>query len=130
MGEAVDSALEAEVLALEAKLETVDLFTLLGVPPGADEAVVKATFYKLSRRLHPDRHFRKDLGPLKPKLLKVFRALSAAHQTLTNPKAREAYLAANPNLRKVVVTRLNKRVAISAADVAAALAGGPPKPQK
>jgi DnaJ-class molecular chaperone len=130
MANAADKALEAEVLALEAKLDKVDLFALLGLPPGADEAQVKSTFYKLSRRYHPDRHFRENLGPLKPKLLKVFRALSQAHQTLTNPELREAYLTANPHLRKVVVTKLNKRMNMSMADVQKALAGPPKPPQK
>jgi hypothetical protein len=123
----VNDELEKEVAGLEAKLDKVDHFTLLGVPPGADPNVVKSAFYKLSRRLHPDRHFREDLGALKPRLMKVFRALSVAHQTLTQPEAREAYLTANPHLRKVVVTKLNKRMDISAADIAKALAGPPPK---
>jgi curved DNA-binding protein CbpA len=138
MSEAVDPALELEVLELETKLGSADLFTLLGVSKGADEAEVKAAFYKFSRRLHPDRHFRKPLGTLRPKLLKVFRALSKAHQTLTHPELREAYLTANPQLRKpgppkVVATKHNKRFSMSAADVAAALSAppaGPPKGEK
>ena len=130
MADALDKALEAEVLALEAKLDTTDLFTLLGVPAGADASVVKSAFYKLSRRFHPDRHFRANLGTLKPRLLKVFRALSLAHQTLTTTESREAYLTANPNLRKVVETKLNKRMNISMADVQKALSGPPKPPQK
>lgn len=116
MADAVDPTLEKDVLELEAKLDTADFFALLGVEKNADAVAVKRAFYKLSRRFHPDRHFREPLGPLKPRLLKVFRALSKAHQTLTNPEQRAAYLEANPHLKpppppKVVATKHNKRMA-------------------
>lgn len=96
---ALDPALVAQVQELDARLGTADLFTLLGVPLGAEPHVVKAAFFALSKRLHPDRYFRKELGPLRPQLERVFKALSTAHQTLTRPEKREAYLAANPGLR-------------------------------
>lgn len=96
---ALDEALRAQLLDLERKLETADHFTLLGVPVGSDPAVVKAAFFQLSLKLHPDRHFRKNLGESRPVLEKVFKALSKAHQTLTHPDKREAYLVAHPGLR-------------------------------
>jgi curved DNA-binding protein CbpA len=97
---ALDEALKAELLDLEAKLETGDAFALIGVPPDSDAATVKSAFYALSRRLHPDHFFRKELGSFRPRLEKVFRALSKAHQTLTDPTRREEYLDAHPQLRK------------------------------
>jgi hypothetical protein len=131
MSEAVDPALEAEVRDFEARLETADHFSLLGVENGASALEVKRAFYQLSRRLHPDRHFRKPLGALKPRLLKVFRALSKAHQTLAHPEQREAYLNAHPGLKpppppSVVATKHNKRMSWNMAD----LKLGPPDATK
>jgi len=37
-------ALKAEILELEAKLETTDHFALLGLPPGTDAATAKAAY--------------------------------------------------------------------------------------
>ena len=96
---ALDPALVAQVLELDAQLGKADLFTLLGVAAGAEPPVVKAAFFALSKKLHPDRYFRKELGDFRPKLERVFEALSRAHQTLTRAEKREAYLAANPGLR-------------------------------
>lgn len=96
---ALEPALVAQVQELDARLLTADHFSLLGVPAGAEPSVVKAAFFALSKKLHPDRYFRKELGELRPKLERVFKALSLAHQTLTRPERREAYLAAHPHLK-------------------------------
>jgi hypothetical protein len=97
---ALEEAVKAELIALEGKLESADYFTLLGVEVEADAETVKTAFYKLCLRVHPDRYFRKNLGDFKPRLEKIFKALSRAHQALTDPAKREAYLLANPTLRK------------------------------
>ena len=115
MNDPVEPALELEVLELESKLATADYFSLLGVKKGATADEVKKSFYQLSRRLHPDRHFRRATPAFKARLLKVFRTLSKAHQTLTHPAQREAYLNAHPELKpppppKVIATKHNKRM--------------------
>lgn len=86
----LDEALKAQLLDLEAKVKSADHFTLLGVARGADAASVKAAFFQLSKKLHPDKYFRKNLGDFRPRLEAVFKALSRAHQTLTHPEKREA----------------------------------------
>jgi len=96
----LDDALKREFLELEEKLGAADLFTLLGVEKEAEPKVVKAAFYRLARRLHPDRFFRRRLGSFKARIDTVFEALTRAHQTLVNPEKREAYLAATPAARK------------------------------
>jgi tetratricopeptide (TPR) repeat protein len=90
----------ADILALEARLETEDLFALLGVPPGAEPAAVKAAFYELSRRYHPDRFFGRNLGSFRPRLERIFRRLNEAHATLTEPEKRRAWLVAHPQLAR------------------------------
>ncbi len=114
---ALDPVLVAQVVELDGKLETADLFTLLGVAAGAEPQVVKAAFFALSKKLHPDRYFRKDLGELRPKLERVFKGLSKAHQTLTRPEKRDAYLAANPPLRPAPKRVPMKRLQWNKADL-------------
>ncbi|MFO0593800.1 MAG: DnaJ domain-containing protein [Myxococcaceae bacterium] len=92
--------LQREVERLEALMTTPDLFSLFGLPGGAPPEQVKASFFKLCTRIHPDRHFRKNLGEWKPRLDRVFHYLLKAHQTLTDPARREAWLAANPVFAK------------------------------
>jgi curved DNA-binding protein CbpA len=97
---ALDDALKRLILELETNLGRVDHFTLLGVPPDSDRQTVKAAYFELCRRIHPDRHFRKRLGSFKARIDKVFHALRTAQQTLTDPAKREEYLDANPTLRR------------------------------
>jgi curved DNA-binding protein CbpA len=132
MSEQVDPALELELLDFESKLATADYFTLLGLKKGATADEVKKAFYQLSRRLHPDRHFRRAPAALKARLLKVFRVVSKAHQTLTNPGLREAYLNAHPELKpppppKVVSTKHNKRMSWNMNDLNLKPPGEPEK---
>lgn len=95
----VDDARRAEILALEAKIDSSNHFEFLGVTPGASPEEVRAAFREASRKFHPDRFFGKDLGPLGPKLDRIFKRLVEANQTLTDPEKRAAYLAANPFVR-------------------------------
>ena len=88
-----------EVLDLEALLGKADAFTLLGIPCGAPPEVAKEAYFYLSRRLHPDRYFRKNLGSFQKRIDRVFDALRVAYQTLSDPEKRAAYLAANPALK-------------------------------
>ena len=118
----LDEGLKAQLLDLEEKMKSADLFTLLGVPICAEAAAVKKAFFELSKKLHPDKYFRKDLGEFRPKLETVFKALSKAHQTLTHPEKREAYLAANPRLKPEPVRSAGKRMQWNKDDLAAAMA--------
>lgn len=93
-------SLEAEVAQLEARLQAGELFAVFGVPPAADVATVRKAFFGMCRRLHPDRHFRRDLGPLRARLEQLFKNLLRAHETLTTPARRQAYLDANPHLTR------------------------------
>lgn len=93
---------QQEILALEAKLDSANLFELLGVPAGASVDEVRGAFRELSLKFHPDRFFGKKLGSFKPKLDKIFRKLVEANQTLTDEGKRAAYLAANPFVRAAV----------------------------
>ena len=101
MDEAVelDPERQREILELEAKVESANLFEILGVPAGAPIEEVKAAFREASRKFHPDKYFGKKLGSFKGRLDKVFKRLIEAHQTLGDAARRQAYLDANPALR-------------------------------
>ena len=88
-----------EILALDAKVASNNLFEFLGVPTGAPSEEVHAAFREASRKFHPDKYYGKNLGSFKLKLDRIFKRMVEANQTLTDPDKREAYLAANPFVR-------------------------------
>ena len=88
-----------EILALDGKVASANLFEFLGVPAGAAAEDVRAAFREASRKFHPDKYFGKNLGSYRAKLDRIFKRLVEANQTLTDPDKREAYLAANPFVR-------------------------------
>jgi len=113
----LDEALQREIADLEARIPTQNVFLLLGVPIDADRATVKKSFHALCLRLHPDRFFRKNLGPFRPRLERVFQALQSAHQTLSDPARRDAYLAAHPELRPPPPRKRGERLMLNRADL-------------
>lgn len=62
-----------------------DPYNVLGVPRDADEAAIKAAYRKLARRNHP------DLNPGKPAAEERFKAVSAAHDLLSDPDKRARF---------------------------------------
>lgn len=95
----LDEGRKEEILALDAKIASNNLFEFLGVPSGAPADEVRAAFREASRKFHPDKYFGKNLGSYRPMLDRIFRRLVEANQTLTDPERREQYLAANPFVR-------------------------------
>ncbi len=100
MAEEVDLEPERkkEIIELERSLDSMDHFTVLGVKPGAPASEVKTAYYNASRRFHPDRYFGKNLGSFRARMERIFRRLTDAHNVLTQPDKREAYLRAHPGL--------------------------------
>lgn len=95
----LEPARRKELEDLDQKLQGADHFTALGVPLGASPEVVKKAYYEASRRYHPDRFYGKKLGPYRARIDRIFRRLTEAHQVLTQPDRREAYLKENPHLK-------------------------------
>lgn len=87
-----------EIIELERSLDALDHFAVLGLKPGAPAADVKQAYYNASRRFHPDRYFGKNLGSFRARMERIFRRLTDAHNVLTQPDKREAYLKAHPAL--------------------------------
>ncbi|HEY1584071.1 MAG TPA: J domain-containing protein, partial [Polyangia bacterium] len=75
-----------------ASLQTRDAFELLEVTRGADKKDIKRAYFKLSKELHPDRFFGKNIGPYRERLSKIFQSVKAAYELLMNDSRRAAYL--------------------------------------
>lgn len=86
----------AELDRLAAAASRNDWAALLGVPLRADKKAVQAAYYNLSRSWHPDRFFRKEMGPEGPRIEKVFLAITEAYRVLTNDAERTAWELSQP----------------------------------
>lgn len=80
-------AVQEQVLALAARLDA-PYHEILGVGPDADRKALKRAYFALSKQLHPDRYFRKNLGPFQPHLERVFKKVVEAYELLSDPMAR------------------------------------------
>lgn len=77
---------------LFAALATRDAFELLEVTVAADKKEVKRAYFRLSKEFHPDRYFGKNIGPYRERLSKIFQAIKAAFELLSDDARRAAYL--------------------------------------
>jgi curved DNA-binding protein CbpA len=85
-----------EILDMEAALETKNHFEVFGVPSNVSNDELKRSFYELSRKYHPDRYFKKNLGSFRARVELVFRKLSQAYELMSDPDRRAAYLRTHP----------------------------------
>ena len=90
---AVDPSLELgvevqeELLAFAARLAQ-PYHEILGVPRDADARAIKKAYFTLSKRLHPDRYFRRRIGPFAPLVEICFKKLLEAYELLSDPQTR------------------------------------------
>lgn len=79
--------LQREILAYEASLER-SYFDLLGIERSADARAVKRAYFGLSKKYHPDRYFRKNIGGFAERLDRIFKKLAEAYELLSDPATR------------------------------------------
>jgi curved DNA-binding protein CbpA len=90
----VDPALDLEV---ELQREILDFAAglgrryheILGVAADADARAVKKAYFALSKKLHPDRYFRRNTGPFAAVIETCFKRLLEAYELLSDPTARK-----------------------------------------
>lgn len=61
-----------------------DPHALLGVGPNADARTLKFAYFKISKDVHPDRYYGKQLGSFKERLAATFEASTRAYTRLTS----------------------------------------------
>jgi curved DNA-binding protein CbpA len=85
----LDAGIQREILEFEQRLE-VDEFALLGVKRSADSREIKRVYFALSKRFHPDRYFRKNVGHYAARLETIFKRVSEAYELLSDSVSRAA----------------------------------------
>ncbi|MFO0678489.1 MAG: DnaJ domain-containing protein [Polyangiaceae bacterium] len=140
-GAALDlpEALQKRIDDTFASLPNLDHYALLGVQRTDDKKTIKRAYYDLAAIYHPDRYFRKNLGPYKHKMETIFGKMTAAHDALSSKIKRaeyDAYLGVTAKTHDVEarlddvdeqVRRIEAEIA-EAARRAAAKASVPPAP--
>jgi curved DNA-binding protein CbpA len=78
---------QQRILELASRLDA-PYHEVLGVPADADRKVLRHAYFQLSKELHPDRYFRRNLGPFAKRLERVFAKVVEAYELLSDPTAR------------------------------------------
>jgi hypothetical protein len=78
----LDEQERRRILAM-ARLVGHDPYALLGMPSGADARALKLAYFQLSKEIHPDRYYGKQLGTFATRMSAVFEAMSRAYARLT-----------------------------------------------
>lgn len=74
------------ILSMMRLVDGRDPWALLGVERGSNDKTLKRAYFKLSKEIHPDRFYGKQLGSYGDKLAQVFEAVSRAYAKLTTPE--------------------------------------------
>ena len=77
---------KVRILAMARLADGHDPWALLGVEKGVNDKTLKRAYFKLSKEIHPDRFYGKQLGSFGDRLAMVFEAVSRAYAKLTTPE--------------------------------------------
>lgn len=96
----LDHSKKKKIIELFDALEARTHYELLELPMDADKKRVKSAYYSIAPEFHPDKYFRKKLGPYKAKIEAIFARLTLAHDVLTSKQRRAEYDAYLEQLRR------------------------------
>ncbi|HJN77975.1 MAG TPA: DnaJ domain-containing protein [Myxococcota bacterium] len=80
-----------ELAQLKEILENGTYYDLFGVGRQFERPELRTSYYAISRRFHPDRFYRQDLGGHEELLEQVFAGINLAYRTLDDPEERGRY---------------------------------------
>ena len=95
-----------------------DHYEVLGLFRQATTAEIKASYYQLAKKLHPDRHHHSERSELRSQLETLFAHITQAYDTLTDPAQRAAYderIKRSPNHQAASPIKVSRGVKIEAA---------------
>src|SRR5690606_24615792 len=115
-------AVQEKVLALAARLDA-PYHEILGVAPDADRKALKRAYFQLSKQLHPDRYFRRNLGAFQPHLERVFKKVVEAYELLSDPTARA-------EIERSLASAASEATAPPAAEATPATPASTPRPPR
>ncbi len=81
-------------MSIELAFDGIDdksFYEILLLPRTAEQKSVKRAYYRLSKEYHPDKFYRKELGPYKAKLEVIFNKITEAYRILSDPDSRSDY---------------------------------------
>jgi curved DNA-binding protein CbpA len=71
--------------------QATNYYEVIELPATAKASEIKAAYYAMARRYHPDRFHLKSGTRLRAQISSAFAQVTQAYETLTNPNARAAY---------------------------------------
>ncbi len=80
-----------ELICLHAQLDEMTFYDVFGVGEDASKKEIKKAYFRMSKRYHPDKFFRKEMAAFGPMLETVFKRITEAYRTLSNKRKRQAY---------------------------------------
>lgn len=87
----IDHGKKKKIIELFDALDSRTHYEMLELPTDADKKRVKTAYYSIAPEFHPDKYFRKRLGPYKAKIEAIFAKLTLAHDVLTSKQRRAEY---------------------------------------
>jgi len=78
---------QQRIFEFESKLDC-PYHEILGVAADADRKALRKAYFALSKELHPDRFFRRSVGPFGKRLDRIFGKIVEAYELLSDPMAR------------------------------------------
>lgn len=79
----LSNEMQAFVEFIYDNLNMLSPYEILGIAPGtADKGALRQAYMQRTKQFHPDRYFRKNLGPFAPRIAAIFKAVSNAFAKL------------------------------------------------
>ncbi len=72
-------------------LREKNCYQVLGISPDAEDRAVRSAYYGLMREYHPDRFMSETDPEARETLKEIFRTMTKAYETLSDPRARREY---------------------------------------
>ncbi len=92
----MDPKVRQEIISVleskKAAMESGDHFKMLDLTDAADDAAVKAAYFRLARLVHPDSLKKADLDDRRAEAISLFKRITEAQEILLDPARKKAWL--------------------------------------